>query len=597
MKKRGFMRVPNAKILLLFIAISFFTSGCVDNNVDITFDNHDNMIVRTELSYSEKVNEYIPIEDLEPTKLQDTYNVKAERLNVETTFEPLKRNGVLGHYQIEKCSHISWAKNISRISIIEPQYENGNVLEVKHFIFFKKYSFRGKVVPPQKLIRNFREHDEHNYYENPENFIDSCITIEIPQNAKSIHTNASINGNEKSNYYHWIASTKDDLIVMEFITICWFSIIISILLLIVITYYVICKRIRLNWRQVLFGLSKTLQKLSQTENTEKQTRLNLTEEQKIKTVTNTRKTVNVKIISCIVIPIVIVLGIMFYFSIPKICELLIQNSIQSIYSGHTNKAIEFVRIAKTLSPNKDFSTEIYAKGIDEFTKNNISNGESFMKMTLKLEPTKKKEYSKQLVDKSLSTLQAKQYKKACKLMEYALQFDEEIPQKKVGDLRKKVQNSYLAKKYEEALAYANLTIIIEPNNEKNYALKGMCLRGLNRTKEAIEAYTKAINIDNNFSSAFLSRGYIYQQTKELDKAYYDLNKVLQYSQNQSEIAFARLYLSNVAFERGQYRNAIENARIAMELFRILGNSQMEELSYQAYDKAIDYDCWNGGYCP
>ena len=182
-------------------------------------------------------------------------------------------------------------------------------------------------------------------------------------------------------------------------------------------------------------------------------------------------------------------------------------------------------------------------------------------------------------------------------MEYALQFDEEIPQKKVGDLRKKVQNSYLAKKYEEALAYANLTIIIEPNNEKNYALKGMCLRGLNRTKEAIEAYTKAINIDNNFSSAFLSRGYIYQQTKELDKAYYDLNKVLQYSQNQSEIAFARLYLSNVAFERGQYRNAIENARIAMELFRILGNSQMEELSYQAYDKAIDYDCWNGGYCP
>lgn len=608
MRKRVFMKKIYLKIVLIFVAITLLTSGCVRNDVTVTFDNHDNMIVRTKLLYKEDISDYISLDDLAPEKLKDSFAVKADKIQVNTTFEDMDIENSLGHYQVETCKHVSHAKNIKKISILEPQSDNNSILNVQNFIFFKKYIFQGKVVPAKELVEKVRNSKELFSSKNPESYINSNVVIEIPKQAKSIKTNACMDDMGQGSKYYWIITNDENLINIEFYLINWGGIITSILLLCFIVYYALCKRLIFNWRQLISKIARSLDSLSTLTETTNVNAAEMSNDVSINQANSIpkvsidgqiiRKNLKTKTIVIIIVTLVVILfaGV-FYFSIPKICKTLIDNSIQNIYSGNAEKAIQFIGIAKKLSPNEDFSKDIYTKGIEEFNKNNMSNADTFMKMTLKLDSKQAEYFSKELTNKSISALDSKQYAKAKKLMEYALKFDAEIPNKKRGDILQKCINLGLAQKFDEALAYADMLIQINPKDVEGYSKKGMALTSLNRTKEAIDTYTTIINMKNNSTMSYLSRGNIYlYPLKDYDKALYDYNKVIALSQNQTELGFARFGLAKIYGEQRQYRKAMNEAWIAKDIFYSIGNIAMSNESQKLFDLVAEYECMYNDYC-
>lgn len=597
-------------LAVCIFCIGILTSGCgVHNSVNIKFDTHDNMIVKTRMQYKDEISEYVDLSELSPEKLKPSFDVKAKGIKITSKIEKLDQDlearGYMGFSQIEECKRVSWGKDFSEISIVKPQKKGESILKTNNFIFFKKYNFAGTVVAPEQLVEKAENSPEYTGSKDPNSFLSANLSIELPANAKAIKTNADMDDARHSNSYYWMITYGDSSksnVEIEFTLINWFNIISTIIILLLLAVYLLIKKNLLSdWRSFLSNIAKSLDALSKKEFKQEEKQTNIPSKKEIKSEQLSKKTnINNKktnVFLIIVLIFIFLLGLGFFLSIPSICDNLIKNGIQNIYSGNPEKAVQLIDLAHRLSPNKDFTEEIYTKGIDEFGKNNFANGDAFMQMTLKLEPKQNKEFAKELTNKSISALESKQYAKATKLMEYALKFDEETVKKRSEDLHKKWQNLIISKKYDEALAYANIRILIDPKDEKAYANKGATFFEAKKYKESVEAYTKAINIKNGFAQAYLHRGTSYLFLKEYDKAIYDYKKSIELNTDQTQIALAKYFLGKAYLETKQYPKAIAIEQSAMDMFHYLGNSEMENACFAIYDSAIDYDCWNGGYCP
>ena len=583
--------------MLIFIGV--MTSGCVNNDIGITFDDKDNMIVTSSIKYADENKEYLEHIDLSYDKLKPAFEIKAKSLDTDIQNEQYS-GGYSGFKQTQICHHISKAKDIREISILKPLEGKVNVLEIKNFLIFKKYILEGRILATSEIQQNMKE--------DIDLFLKTKFDISIPTHAIKVKTNAwSVQGN----HYMWEPRyLVYSPLLLEFSIINWLAIISIVFVLVGLVYYCLVKNRKwsFDWRKTLSKIARSLDSISaQTETTNVKTNemhdsMSVDKTESIpmpakSEQSSRRKPQTKRSILIIVALVVILLGGVFYFSIPKICETLISNSIQNIYSGNVEKAIQLVELAKKLSPDEDYSKDIYSKGIDEFNKNNMSNAEAFMKMTLKLDSKQAKDFSRELTDKSISALDSKQNAKAKKLMEYALKFDVEIPNKKRGDILQKCINLSLAKKFEESLPYSDMLILLNAKDVEGYTKKGIALYNLNKGKEAVEAFTKAINIKNNHTMAYLSRGNVYLHSlKDYDKALYDFNKVISLSQTQGELGLARYGLAQIYGERKQYRKAMNEAWIAKDIFYSIGNVAMANESQKLFDLAAEYECMYGGYC-
>lgn len=598
--------------MVCLLGIVFFASGCgVSNSVNITFDNHDNMIVSTDVKYQEsEIGEYVDLSELSPDKLKPSFDVKAKNIKIISRVEKLGKDLLgreqEGYTQVEKCKHVSWGKDFTEISFFKPQRKGESILNISNYVFFKKYKFAGKIVAPEQLIEKAKNTKFKDKANDPDSFLNASFSLDIPLQAKSIKTNSTMSETtDKNHSYFWsilYKNEEDCNVNFEFILINWFAIVITVVAIISIIGYFLSKKFNLtDWRVILKNTANGLNNLSNKEFSPQGTQTKLPVDAvtpKTEVPREEKKEArNIKKLWLIVAIVLIICATGFYFSIPKICDILIQNSITSLYEGKAEKAIQLVEVAKTLSPKNNFANDIYAKGLEEIDKNNMTNAETFMDMALKLADDKKEEFSEELTSKSISALNKKQYSKAKNLMSYAIKFDDEKPLKKKNELMQKCKNLLGAKKFDESLAYTEILALIEPKNFKYYSLKGANLYYMKKFKESVEAYTKAININNSDGLSYLGRCDSYMSLNELDKAMYDCNKSISIGgAPQAQLGQAKYNLAIIYMEKHQYRKAMDEAWSAKDSFNYAGDKAMYIKSYELFNTAADYECNYGTYC-
>ena len=79
--------------------------------------------------------------------------------------------------------------------------------------------------------------------------------------------------------------------------------------------------------------------------------------------------------------------------------------------------------------------------------------------------------------------------------------------------------AYLQKQYyQKAYKYLNQAISIDQNIPNYYNNIGIALSGLNRDREAVENFKKALKIKDNYNDAIINIGISYKNLKEFKKS-------------------------------------------------------------------------------
>ena len=88
------------------------------------------------------------------------------------------------------------------------------------------------------------------------------------------------------------------------------------------------------------------------------------------------------------------------------------------------------------------------------------------------------------------------------------------------------------KDFHAALALADKAIQLERRESRFHEIRGFALQGLNRSKDAKEAYTQAINLDPSYFSPLLRRGILNHKLQSFSDARLDLNASLKLAPSQ-----------------------------------------------------------------
>ena len=145
-----------------------------------------------------------------------------------------------------------------------------------------------------------------------------------------------------------------------------------------------------------------------------------------------------------------------------------------------------------------------------------------------------------------------------------------------------------AGRYEEAIEEYSKAIELDPNDAIHFRSRGNSKYFLSRYEEAIEDYNRAIELDPNDAIQFRSRGLSKHNLGRYEEAIEDYNKAIELKPNDA-IAFNNR--GNSKHSLGRYEEAIENYNRAIELdpnfasaFRNRGNSKH---SVGKYEEAIE----------
>lgn len=590
------------KILsILVVGLCFFTTGCVNTNTSITIDKNDNAVIENKILIDQSVLNYgnTQVEELFSGKDDITRDIiKPDDKNLKTEKEKIEEGGYVG-YKYTTTVHKLRKVDISPVvGLLEPK--NGQLFEVKDKFFSRHYVLNAEV----KANEN-ESNTPSNFDIKAEDLIKSKFSVTIP--TKPISHNADTITEENQLFWDIGPSKSGNPITLEFSVIKWHSIILTCILgilLIIGILVIILKPTILNLIKDSFSnVVERLKKRTETEdNIEQNTESKATEEQEendnnTKIGTTNKSKLYLTLGS--IIGFVLIASLAFFFSTPKISEYLITKSIENVSSGKPEEAIKLIKFANRLNNNKnsDLAKEMFSKSIEEFDKENITIAESFMEISMQLNTDNSEEFAKELVEKGIENLNKKKYDTATKLMEYAIKYNEEIPQNKLDDLRKKWSGLLLERKYDEALAYIDICILLNPKDEKSYAGKGLTLQRLNKNTEALEFYTKAINLNDNYTGVYIQRGNFYLSMKEYDKALADFDQVVKKSLDKQQVAEAKYNKAKIYIKKKDYRAAMDNAWSAKELYGDSGNSKKMEESYILFDHAAQLECDRpNGYC-
>ena len=85
---------------------------------------------------------------------------------------------------------------------------------------------------------------------------------------------------------------------------------------------------------------------------------------------------------------------------------------------------------------------------------------------------------------------------------------------------------FMLENYQEMADNAQLAIDKAPDNVQAYYLKGKAMQGLAQEDEAVNLFTKAIDLQNDFAEALLLRGQIYLRQAKLTEALADAEAVI-----------------------------------------------------------------------
>lgn len=560
--------------LFLLCGIAIISTGCIKADTTITFDNKDNMKVETTVLFPQELMKYADSNaDTSKNDLTKDIDTEANGIKIETTVQNIDSKDGTGTRKTEICKNISKGK-FSKISMFIPQNSN-SIISVKNYVFFKKYIFRGQLEQPEKT-KTF-----DSKVDNLNELISSQLRVQVPKQAIDVKSNTNIRDVDSANIYVWkIDYSKENPINLEFCLINWWAIVGSVvgLLLLVVCIILNCKG--------KLDVSKYFQnlKISSTPKT---------------TATQEKQKSTAKII-VVSLVILVGLGTGIFFSLPTICNTLVDNSIKNVYVGETEKAMKMIEVANLLNTNKDndISKEIFAKGLSELEKNDSTTAKAFFDLVAKTKSENSQKYSQELSDKAVGALHENQFTKSKSLIEAATEFDLKTAQKTHAEFARKYLSLFTAKKYNEALTLCDILLTLKPDSHENWFRKSLVLMNLNRNKEAVEAFTKTINLKNDYAIAYLNRGYIYQtKLYDYDKALFDYNQVISYSSDKKQIAIARISIAEIYTKKKDYRKAMDSAWMAKELYELLGNLEKADECMRYFDYVAELECNRPqGYC-
>lgn len=521
-------------LAIIIIGVSFFTTGCVNTNTSITIDKNDNAVIENKILIEKSALTYTNTQVEELFSGKDDISkdfIKPDDKNLKTEKEKIEEGGYVG-YKYTTTVHKLRDVDISPIvGGLKPK--NEHLLEVNDKLFSRNYVLNAEIKGTEKDTKTKSE-----YGFNADDMIKSKFSVKIP--TKPTHYNADTITEENQLFWDIGPSKSGNSVTLKFSVIKWHSIILTCILgILLITgiLVIILKPTILNLiKDSFINVVETLKKRTETEdNIEQDAESTTTEEQLEKqdkkdnnTKIGTTNKSKLYLILGSFIGFVLIAGLAFFFATPKISEYLITKSIENVSLGKPEKAIKLIKFANRLNNNKNsnLAKEMFLKSIEKFDKENITIAESFMEISMQLNTDNSKEFAKELVEKSIENLNKKKYDTATKLMEYAIKYNEEIPQNKLDNLRKKWSDLLFERKYDEALAYIDICILLNPKDEKSYAGKGLTLHRLNKNTEALEFYTKAIDLNDNYTGVYVQRGNFYLSMKEYDKALADFDQVV-----------------------------------------------------------------------
>ncbi len=572
-------------IVLLF-GIAILSTGCIKADSTITFDNHDNMKVETTVLFPRELMAYSDNNTSNEDLTKDITTI-IDGANIETEVQEVDTKDGIGNKRIEICKNISKIKKVEKIAFIVPKTTGTSVLTIKNYIFFKKYLFDGKLEESEKV-----KSSETNM--NPNDLISSKIKIQLPTQAIWIKANTAIKDTDNNNTYIWkIDYTEVNPINVEFCMLNWYAIIGTVIVLLLLTLSLFYSG------KGNFDFSAILAKSKKFfENNVPSKAKNSTTE--IKTIVKSKQKGNPVKFIVISLLILIIIGVSVFFSLPTICNLLVDNSIKNVYVGEIATATKMVEVANVinLDKNTDLSVEIFAKGVAEIENNDNKTAKAFFDLVTKTKTQNNKKYATELTNKAIKALNQNQLSKCKSLTEAATKFDIETVKKNTPEYSKKYLDLFTAKKYQEALIVSDILLLLNSENHEHWFRKGLTLMNLNKNKEAIEAFTKAINLRKDFGVAYMNRGLIYfNKLSEYDKALEDFNKVISFSFDKKQMAIARLSMAKINLKKKNYRKAMDEAWMAKDLYNALGNFEMADESYNLFEYAAQLECDRpNGYC-
>lgn len=578
------MKKNTLLLCITLLCTLFLFTGCVQGDVFITFDNKDNMQVETSILFRQEAIDYLGGGEI-PDDLTEDIQTKIEGLDIHTDIQKIDNKDFVGTKKIERCKRISKAKNIAQLSIIRQQ-NNQSILNTKNYLFLKKYFFKGKIeeLEKQQKSKNTIQTPD------PNDFFSTKIRIKVPTFSKFVKANTSVIDINDPNIYVWkVDYNNDNPIEIEFCTFNWYVIAGTVIILLLMLVYLLKPT---KWNINFTSKFKSLQK-TELSNSKQNFPINSEKQKIVQNNQNSQKAV--KIVVTLLIVLVLV-AIALIFALPKICSILVDNSIKSVYVGETVTATKMIEFANILNMDKnvDLSTKVFAKGLEEVDNNDSKTAKAFFDLVLKTKTEKEDEYATQLTNKAMKVFNEGKFSKCKIIMELAKKFNAEIPKTKSKELGKKASELCLDKKYEEALVIYETLLLLDSQKAENHGAYGATLALSGKYKEAVAAYTEALNLKKDFGLAYLNRGLLYKiELSDDDKALKDFEQAINILYGKKELGLAKLNMSEIYAKRKNYLQVMTHACDAEKIFLGLGDYSRRARSANLCNMAI---CKLGGYC-
>ena len=152
-------------------------------------------------------------------------------------------------------------------------------------------------------------------------------------------------------------------------------------------------------------------------------------------------------------------------------------------------------------------------------------------------------------------------------------------------------NAYENGNYLDAIDYYTKYINLFPDKDIGYNYRGNAYNNVNEYYKAISDYDKAIEINPEYAASYINRGIAHYNLKEYNKAISDNNRAIEINSVCAEAYYNRgtIYANLKEYNKAisDYKKAIEINSLYAEAFIGRGNVYSET---QEYDKAIsDYD--------
>lgn len=122
--------------------------------------------------------------------------------------------------------------------------------------------------------------------------------------------------------------------------------------------------------------------------------------------------------------------------------------------------------------------------------------------------------------------------------------------------------------YEWAIEDYDLITIYDSLNYTTFYNKASAYSMIGKNEQALNDYSTCLELNPNFNSAYLNRGFLYMDLENYKKAIKDFKKVIKTGDKEFEIAFAHNNLGFCKYKLGKFKKAQEHIETSINIYPI-----------------------------